>query len=389
MNTKKIYLDYAATTPIDPRVLALMLPYLKTKFGNTSSLHSFGREAQAGLEESRQIIADAIGVQEEEIFFTASATESNNTVLKGIAFANKDRGKHIIISSVEHDCVLESSRWLEKQGWEITRLPVDKYGMVNPADVKKAIRKDTILVSVMHANNEIGTLEPIEQIGKICREAGVWFHTDAAQSFGKIPINVNTMNIDLLTASSHKLYGPKGAALLYIKKGVKIEPLLQGGGHERGMRSSTVNVAAIVGFAQATKLCLANMNQENKKITALRDKLIKGILTKIPNTFLNGHPKLRLANNVNIRFAGIEGEGIMMHLDNFGIAVSTGSACSSNTLRPSHVLTACGLKPGQIHGSIRFSLGRWTTEKEINYVLKILPGIIKKLRSMSPFGAQR
>jgi cysteine desulfurase len=363
-----------------------MLPYLKTKFGNTASLHSFGREAQAGLEESRQIIASALGAQEEEIFFTASATESNNTVLKGIANARKDKGKHIIISTVEHDCVLESSRWLEKQGWQITRLLVDKYGLVNPADVKKAIKKDTILVSVMHANNEIGTIQPIEQIGKICREKGVWFHTDAAQSFGKIPIDVNKMKIDLLTASSHKLYGPKGAALLYIRKGVKIEPLLHGGGHERGMRSSTVNVAAIVGFAQAVKLCLQDMNKENKKITALRDKLIKGILTKIPNTFLNGHPTKRLANNANIRFSGIEGEGIMMHLDNYNIAVSTGSACSSNTLQPSHVLTACGLAPGQIHGSIRFSLGRWTTSQDIDYLLEVMPGIIKKLRSMSPFG---
>jgi len=349
------------------------------------SLHSFGQEAKEALEESREVVANLMGAKPKEIIFTSSATESNNFVLKGIAFANKEKGNHIIISSIEHDCVMESAKWLESQGFEITRLKVDKYGLVSPDDVKRAIKKETILVSIMHANNEIGTIEPIEEIGKICKERGVYFHTDAAQSFGKIPINVNKMNIDLLTASSHKIYGSKGAAALFVREGTEIEPLIHGGGHESGLRSSTVNVAAIVGFAEAARICEREMKKEAQREIQLRDKLINGVLKKIEGSHLNGHPQKRLPNNANFWFKGVEGESIVMHLDLLGIAVSSGSACSSKSLAPSHVLLAIGLRPEQAYGSLRLSLGRWTKEKEIDYVLRVLPGIIKKLREMSPF----
>lgn len=382
---KKIYLDYAATTPVDPRVVKAIRPYFSEKFGNTMSLHSFGQEAKEALEDSRGVIAGLMGAKPKEIIFTSSATESNNTALKGIAFANRKKGNHIIISPIEHDCVIESAKWLESQGFEVTRLKVGKFGLVDPADVKKAIKKDTILVSVMHANNEIGTIEPIEEIGKICRERNVYFHTDAAQSFGKIPIDVNKMNIDLMTVSSHKTYGPKGAGALFVRGGTKIEPIIHGGGHESGLRSSTVNVPAIVGFAEAARICQREMRREAEKLTKLRDKLIKGVLKKIGGSHLNGHPKKRLPNNANFWFKGVEGESIVMHLDLLGIAVSSGSACSSKSLAPSHVLLAIGLRPEQAYGSLRLSLGRWTKEKDINYVLDVLPKVVKRLREISPF----
>lgn len=380
-----VYLDYAATTPVDPRVVKAMLPYFSEKFGNTMALHSFGQEAKVALEESREVVANLIGAKPNEIIFTSSATESNNLALKGIAFANREKGNHIIISQIEHPCIMESSKWLEKQGFEITRLSVDKYGLVSPDDVKKNIKKETILVSVMHANNEIGTIEPIEEIGKICKEKGVYFHTDAAQSFGKIPIDVNKMNIDLLTASSHKMYGPKGAALLFVRGGTKIIPLLHGGGHEFGLRSSTVNLAAIVGFAEACKICKKEMRNESQRFKKLRDKLIKGILERIPESRLNGHPNQRLPNNTNFSFSFVEGESIVIQLDLLGIATSTGSACSIAELEPSHVLLAIGLKPQEAYGSLRLTLGRWTKEKDIDYVLEVLPEIIKNLRKISPF----
>jgi len=385
MKQKSIYLDYAATTPVDPRVLKAMLPYFAEKFGNTMSLYSLGREAKQALEKSRKIISHFINANPDEIIFTSSATESNKFSSKRNSFANRNKGRHIIISSIEHHCILESAKWLEAQGFEITKLKVDKYGLVSPKDLKKTIRKDTILVSVMHANNEIGTIEPIREIGKICREKGVYFHTDAVQTFGKFPIDVNKMNIDLLTASSHKMYGPKGAACLFVRKGVKIEPLLHGGGHERGLRSSTVNVPAIVGFSEAIKICQKEMIKEGQREKKLRDKLIKGVLKTIPNSHLNGHPIKRLSNNANFWFDFIEGESIIFQLDALGVAASTGSACSSPTLEPSHVLLAIGLKHQQAHGSLRLSLGRETKEKDIDYVLKVLPGIIQNLRKISPF----
>lgn len=383
--SKEIYLDYAATTPVDPRVLKAMLPYFSEKFGNTASMHSFGQVAKAALEENREVVADLMNAKPSEIIFTGSATESNNLALKGVAFANKGKGKHIIISPIEHDCVLNSAKWLESQGFEIEKLPVDKYGLVNPLDVKKLVKKDTILVSVIHANNEIGTIQPIAEIGKICRDNGIYFHTDCAQSFGKIPIDVNKMNIDLLTASSHKMYGPKGVACLFIRQGIKIEPILHGGGHESGLRSSTVNLPAIAGFAEACAICAKEMKKESQRLIKLRDKLIKGILTNIENSYLNGHPAKRLPNNANFYFAFVEGESIIMQLDAYGVAASSASACSSEKLEPSHVLLAIGLKPQEAHGSLRLSLGRWTKEKDIDYVLKVLPGIIKKLRAISPF----
>jgi len=381
----KVYLDYAATTPVAPQVLKKMLPYFSDKFGNTMSLHSFGQEAKQALDASRGIIAQAIGAKPEEIIFTSSATESNNLALKGIAFANKTKGRHIIISSIEHHCIIESAQWLETQGFEITRLKVDKDGLVDPQDLEKTIRPDTILVSIMHANNEIGTIEPIQELGKICARRGVYFHTDASQTFGKLPINVKKMQIDLLTASSHKMYGPKGAALLFIKKGVQIEPIIHGGGHEMGLRSSTVNIPAIIGFSEAVKLCHEQMAKEAQREKKLRDKLIKGILKYIPGSHLNGHPTQRLANNINFWFDYVEGESIVFQLNSYGIAASTGSACSSPNLEPSHVLLAIGLKPGQAHGSLRLSLGRETKEQDIDYTLKVLPQIIQNLRKISPF----
>jgi len=381
----KIYLDYAATTPVDPRVVKAMLPYFSEKFGNTMSLHAFGQEAKGILEESREKVADLMGAKPSEIFFTGSATESNNLALKGISEANKKKGRHIIISQIEHPCVRESAAWLESQGFEVTRLKIDKQGLVNPGDVEKAIREDTILVSIIHASHEIGTIEPIKEIGKICQEKGIYFHTDASQSFGKISIDVNIMNIDLLTASSHKMYGPKGAALLFIREGTKIESILHGGGHESGLRSSTVNLPAIVGFAKACEIYKKERLSEAKRLSKLRNKLISGILNKIPNSHLNGHPTKRLPNNTNFWFEGIEGESIVIKLDLLGVAASTGSACSSIKLEPSDVLLAIGLRPQEAHGSLRLSLGRWTAEKDINYVLKVLPKIIKKLREISPF----
>ena len=391
MKTNQIYLDYAATTPVDPRAMKAMLPFFNKKFGNTMSLHFFGQEAKATLEQSRGIIANLINAEPEEIIFTGSATESNNLALKGIAWANQKKGKNLIISSIEHDCVLESAKWLESQGFEITKLPVDKYGLVNPFDAEKAIKPETILVSIIHASNEIGTIQDLAAIGKICRKRGVYFHTDASQSFGKIPIDANKMNIDLLTANSRKMYGPPGAGLLYIRKGVKITPLLHGGGHESGLRSSTSNVAAIAGFASAVQIAKKEMTKDAKREMKLRDKLIKGVL-RIPGSHLNGPPigeashlEKRLPNNANFYFDFIEGESIVIQLDLEGIAASTGSACSSAKLEPSHVLLALGLKPEQAHGSVRLTSGRWTKESDIDYVLKVLPGIIGALRKISPF----
>lgn len=378
-------MDYAATTWVDPRVVRAMIPYFGARYGNSVSVHQLGQRSFDAVEKSREIVAKALNADTREIIFTSSATESNNTALKGVAFANKEKGNHIIISSIEHDCVLSSAQWLATQGFEVTKLPVDRFGFVNPEDVRKAIRPDTILVSIMHANNEIGTIEPIAEIGKICREKGVYFHTDAAQSFGKLPIDVQAMNIDLLTASSHKLYGPKGVGLLYVRRGVCITPLLHGGGHEFGLRSSTVNVAGIVGFAKAVDLCVKEMEKESARETKLRNKLIKGIFKNIPGSYLNGDPVKRLPNNANVRFDYIEGEGILMELDANGIAASTASACSSPKLQPSHVLLAIGLLPQEAHGSLRLSIGRWTKKSDIDYTIKVLVKVVSQLREISPF----
>ncbi len=373
-------MDHAATTPVAPEVLEAMNPYFSEKFGNSASLHYFGREAENALEDARRYIAKFFGVKPEEIFFTSGGTEADNLALKGIASAF---GKgHIITSQIEHHAILHTAKWLENHGFDVTYLPVDKYGFVNPEDVEKTIRKDTILVSIMHANNEIGTIEPIEEIGKICRKYGVYFHTDAVQTVGKIPIP--TKNIDLLSSSAHKLYGPKGVGLLYIKNGVKIEPIQHGGGHERGMRSGTENVAGIVGFAKAIELAKKHMDKEAKRLSALRDELIKETL-KIGDSWLNGHPTKRLPGNAHFGFKFIEGEALILLLDEMGIAASTGSACSSKSLKPSHVLTAIGLKPEEAHGSLRLTLGKDNNEEDIKYATDAIQDVVEKLRKISPF----
>lgn len=381
---KQIYLDYAATTPVDGRVMKAMEPYFSLEFANTMSIHGMGEKAAEAVERARKQVAQLMGARPGRVFFTGSATESNNWVIKGIAWTNRDKGKHLIISAIEHDCVLRSAEWLKREGWEVSILGVDEDGLIRLDELEKMIRKDTVLVSVIHGNNEVGTIQDLEKIGRVCRDKGVYFHTDAAQSFGKEKIDVEKMKVDLLTASSHKIYGPKGAACLYIREGVKIVPLLHGGGQEKKMRSSTVNVPAIVGFGKAAEICAKEMKEENMRIRRLRDKLIKGIL-EVPGTRLNGHPVYRLTNNANISFKGAEGESILLKLDIEGIEVSTGSACSSQSLEPSHVLLAMGLSAEVAHGSIRFSLGRWTEDKEIDKVLEVLPKMIYDLRRMSPY----
>ncbi|MDG6222361.1 MAG: cysteine desulfurase NifS [Candidatus Bathyarchaeota archaeon] len=380
----EVYMDYAATTPVDPRILKAMLPYFNEKYGNTMSLHKQGREAKQALTQSRETIAQVMNAKPDELIFTGSATESNNTVIKGIAYANKNKGKHIIISAIEHHCILEPAQWLEQQGYKITRLAVDKNGLINETELENAIRKDTILVSIMHANNEIGTLQDIEKIGKICKEKNVYFHSDAAQSFGKIPIDVKKMNIDMISINAHKMYGPKGVGGLYIRKGTKIDPLLHGGGQEAQKRASTVNVPGIVGFAEAAKIQQKEMESDSKKQTQLRDKLIKELLN-IEDSHLNGHRTKRLPNNTNLWFAYIEGESLLMQLDLAGISASTGSACSSDSLEASHVLLAIGLDPKEAHGSLRLSIGKYTTYEEVDYVLETVPQAVERLRKISPF----
>jgi cysteine desulfurase len=380
----RVYMDYAATTPVDPRVFEAMKPYFSEKFGNSVSLHKQGREAKEALDESRKTVASLMNAKPDELIFMGSATESTNMALKGIAFANRKKGKHIVTSKIEHHCVLEPARWLEKQGFEVTRLPVDRFGFVDLTQLEDAIRKDTILVSVMHANNEIGTIQDIEKIGEICKEKGVYFHADAAQSFGKIPIDVKKMNLDMLSVSSHKMYGPKGVGGLYIRKGTKIEPLLHGGGHEFRKRSSTVNVAGVVGFAEAARIQKEEMVSDAQKQIAIRDRLIKELLN-IEDAHLTGHPTKRLPNNASFWFAYIEGESLLMQVDINGVSASTGSACSSASLEASHVLLAIGLKPQEAHGSLRLSLGKYTTNEDADYVLEVVPKSVERLREISPF----
>jgi cysteine desulfurase len=382
---RRVYLDYAAATPVDPKVAKKITADLPGIFANSMSFHSFGQAARAVLEESRQILAQMIGAQSREIFFTASATESNNLALKGVASANKHKGNHIIISGIEHACVMESAKWLESRGFVVSRLKVDNFGLVDPRDVVNAINPATILVSVMHANNEIGTIEPVEEIGKICHEKNVLFHSDAAQTFGKIPVNVQKLNVDLLTASSQKIYGPKGAAFLYVREGVKIDPIIHGGGQESGLRSGTSNVPAIYGFAQAALEARRLMASESKRLKTMRDRLQAGIMKTIEGSHLNGHPRKRLPNILSVWFEFVEGESMIIQLDLRGIAASTGSACSSAKLTPSHVLMATGVRPQEAHGSLRLSLGRYTKKSDIDYVLKALPVIIQRLREISPF----
>lgn len=381
---KRIYLDYAATTPTRPEVVEAMLPYFTEGFGNPSSIYSFGQEAKAAVEQARTKVAKLIGAREEEVVFTSGGTEADNAALVGVALANESKGNHIITSAIEHHAVLETCEFLEKRGFTATHLPVDKYGLVDPDDVKKAITNKTILISVMHANNEVGTIEPIAEIGKIAREAGVYFHTDAVQTVGHIPVDVNKLGVDLLSISAHKLYGPKGVGALYIRRGTRLAPFIHGGGQEKQRRSGTENVPGIVGLGWAAELAGQELNEEAERLAALRDRLIKGLLERIDHIRLNGNPTDRLPNNVNISVDYVEGESMLLNMDLAGICVSTGSACSSAGGEPSHVLTACGLLPEQAHGSLRMTLGKWTEEQHIERVLEVLPGIVAKLRAMSP-----
>ena len=381
---KRIYMDYAATTPVHPEVVRAMMPYFEDVFGNPSSIHSCGQEARTPIEASRAALAGFIGARPEEVVFTSGGTESDNFAIKGVAYANQEKGDHIISSSVEHHAVLESCRFLEKRGFKVTLLPVDRYGMVDPDDVKKAITPRTVLVTVMHASNEVGTIQPIAEIGKITREAGVYFHTDAVQTVGHIPVNVSELNVDLLSLSGHKLYGPKGVGALYIRKGTRIEPFMNGGGQEEGRRGSTHNVPGIVGLGKAVEIAAREMNEEAQRLELYRDSLIEGLFQKIEFVHLNGHPRKRLPNNVNVSIEFIEGEATLVSLDIAGICASTGSACSSESLEPSHVLTAMQVPAEEARCSLRFSLGKWTTEAEVQRVLEVLPEIVEKLRAVSP-----
>jgi cysteine desulfurase len=386
---KRIYLDYAATTPVHPDVLQTMLPYFTESYGNPSSIHYFGQDAKVAMGRARESVAALINARPEEIVFTSGGSEADNLAIKGVAFALEEKGKHIITSAIEHHAVLESLHFLEKRGFRVTYLPVDRYGVVDPRDVEAAIENDTILISIMHANNEVGTIQPIEEIGAIAKQRGVYLHTDAVQTVGHVPIDVNEMNIDLLSTSAHKLYGPKGIGALYVRKGTRLVSLIHGGEQERRRRASTENIPGIVGFGKAAEIALAEMEEESARITALRDRLIEGLLTHIDDARLNGHPTQRLPNNVNVSVKYIEGESMLLNLDMESIGASTGSACSSGTLEPSHVLLALGLSHEEAHGSLRFSLGIESTDEDVDRVLEVLPSIVSKLRAMSPLFKSR
>lgn len=381
-----IYLDHNATTPVDPRVLEAMLPYFKDRFGNAASRnHEFGWSAEAGVEEAREQVARVINASAKEVIWTSGATESNNIAIKGVAAMYRDQGNHIITQVTEHKAVIDPCKYLEQNGCTVTFLPVDKEGRVSAAQVRAAMTDKTILVSIMHGNNEIGTIQPVAEIGRLCKEKGILFHTDCCQTFGKVAIDVEAMGIDLLSCSGHKIYGPKGVGVLYVRRKrprVRCEPVLHGGGHERGMRSGTLNVPGIVGMGKASELCLENMVEESARVAGLRDRLKDGLFSQLDEIFLNGHPTERIPNNANISFLYVEGESLMMGFDD--IAVSSGSACTSASLEPSYVLKALGVGDDLAHSSIRFSLGRFTTREEIDYAIERVVHAVRRLREMSP-----
>ena len=379
-----IYFDNAATTPIRPEVYDAMRPYIESCYGNPSSVYKLARESKKAIDLARKQVADAINADSGEIFFTGCGSESDNWAIKGVALALKDKGKHIITTNIEHHAILHTCEFLEENGYEVTYIPVDEYGMVSADDIKKAIRPDTILVSVMTANNEIGTIEPIKEIGAVCREKGVYFHTDAVQAVGHIKIDVKEMNIDLLSLSGHKIGAPKGIGALYIRKGVKIKNLIHGGQQEKGKRAGTENVIGIVALGKAIELAVSEMEDTTERLKYLRDKIINGVLKNIEYSRLNGHPEERLPGNVNISFEFIEGESMLLMLDAKGICASSGSACTSGSLDPSHVLLAIGLPHEKAHGSLRISLGYQNTEEEVDKLLEVLPPIVQRLREMSP-----
>jgi len=384
----RIYLDHAATTPTRAEVIEAMQPYFAQYFGNPSSLHRFGKETANAIKDSREKIAQAIGAKGEELVFVSGGTESDNLAIFGVAYANRDRGNHIITSKIEHHAVLEPCRFLEREGWRITYLPVDRYGMVDPDDVRKAITTGTVLISVMHANNEIGTIQPLKEIGEIARERGVYFHTDAVQTFAHIPIDVNEIKVDLLSFSGHKFYGPKGIGGLYVRKGTEIAPYLHGGYQEYRLRAGTENVPAIIGMAKAVQLAMLEMDAQTAFLTRMRDKLAKSLL-EIEGVRLNGHPLQRLPNNINITVDYVDGEAMVINLDYKGIAVSTGSSCTTAMKGPSHVLTAIGLSYEDARSSIRITLGKDNTEKEIEYFLEVFKDVLGNLRGMSPVYQER
>ncbi len=384
MKTGLIYLDHAATTPMDVAVHRDMGQYCCLFFGNPATLYSLGRKSNEAVEQARARVAELLGCSPDEVYFTSGGTESDNWALQGIAFSRKDKGKHIITSAIEHHAILDTCDFLEKIGFEVTRVPVDSTALIDPADVKKAIRKDTILISIMHANNEVGTIEPIAEIGKIAREAGIPFHTDAVQTVGKVPTKVNELGVDLLSLSAHKFYGPKGVGAMYLRKGTRIQRFMHGGGQERNKRAGTHNVQGIVGLGAAAALALEHRETDAERLRGLAKKLEEGFLATIPDIRVNGHPERHLAGMVHICVEGIEGEAMLLCLDQEDICVSSGSACTTGSLDPSHVLLAMGMPAEVAHGSVRFSLGRHNTEEEIDKVLRVFPPIVEKLRKMSP-----
>ena len=384
MGNRIIYLDHAATTYVKPEVFEAMKPYFSEHFGNASSIYSIGRDSKKAVEEAREKVAKALGAEAREIFFTGSGSEADNWAIKGVAAANKNKGKHIITSSIEHPAIINTCKYLEGEGFEVTYLPVDSDGLISLEDLKKAIKDTTILISIMFANNEIGTIQPIKEIGAIAREKGILFHTDAVQAVGNVAINVNDMNIDLLSLSAHKFYGPKGVGALYVRKGVKISSLIHGGAQERGKRASTENLPGIVGLGKAIELARENMEAYNKKLLELRERTIEGLMAKVPYIKLNGHRTNRLPGNVNISFQFIEGESLLLMLDMMGVCGSSGSACSSGSLDPSHVLMAIGLSHEIAHGSLRLTFGDENTQEDVDYILEEIPKVVSRLRDMSP-----
>ncbi|MBR6185011.1 MAG: cysteine desulfurase NifS [Clostridia bacterium] len=380
----RIYMDNAATTAICPEALSAMLPCFGDHFGNASSIHGTGRDARKTLEEARRTVAECLGAKAQEIYFTSGGTESDNWAIKGAAYANRKKGSHIITSQIEHHAVLHTCEWLEKQGFRVTYLPVDEYGLVNPRDVEAAITDQTILISIMAANNEIGTIEPISEIGKIAKAHKIIFHCDAVQAVGAIPVDVDSWGVDMLSLSGHKFHGPKGIGALYIRTGTKVDIFLHGGAQERGRRASTENVPGAVGMAAAMKKAVDSIEENGMRLIAMRDRLIQGILSRIPYSRLNGHSLYRLPGNVNVSIQYVEGEALLLRLDLAGIAGSSGSACTSGSLDPSHVLLAIGLPHEVAHGSLRLSLSDGNTEEEVDEVLRVLPDIVEKLRAMSP-----
>lgn len=387
--SNKVYLDHSATTRTDEDVARLMVEYMTETYGNPSSIHSFGRNARKAVEEAREKIARLIGAEPSEIIFTSGGTEADNLAIKGTAYANQKRGNHIITSTVEHHAVIDTCKSLEREGFQVTYLPVDEYGMVRVEDVKNAITDKTVLISIMHANNEVGTIQPLREIGALAKEKGIYLHSDTVQSVGKIPVNVDELHIDMLSISAHKFYGPKGIGCLYMRKGVRVLPISFGGSQERKRRPGTLNVPGIVGFAMAMENAVNSIPEQTEYQSRLRDKLIEGIMEKIEYVKLNGHPTDRLPNNVNLSFQFIEGESLLLSLDMKGIAASSGSACTSGSLDPSHVLLAMGLSHEIAHGSLRLTLGKENTEKDIDYVIEVLPEIVERLRAMSPLYADK